>query len=321
MATSQQSPVDAHPDPIRLRFHGRGGQGMKTASRIVGSAALLDGLEAQDSPVYGAERRGAPMSAFVRIGRRPIRERGGILAPHLVVVADDTLLDDPAARPVAGLPPAGTLLLATSHTADEARRHTGHRGPVVARDFLGLALEVAGSVAGLSTALGVATCALLGLSDDATRAALVEELEAIGLSRERVAASLRLADRARDRIEPATLTTVIGAAPSPGDVLVDVTYDRPELGTPSVTAPANTPLRRTGAWRIFRPVIDLARCTRCWICFVRCPEGAIALDESDSPIVDYETCKGCLICVEECPTHVIDRIREGREWSDATAPR
>lgn len=48
---------------IRVRFHGRGGQGAKTASRIVGTAAFLQGYTAQDSPIYGAERRGAPVAA------------------------------------------------------------------------------------------------------------------------------------------------------------------------------------------------------------------------------------------------------------------
>ncbi len=52
---------------VRIRFHGRGGQGMKTASRIVGSAAFRAGYVVQDSPIYGAERRGAPMAALVRI--------------------------------------------------------------------------------------------------------------------------------------------------------------------------------------------------------------------------------------------------------------
>ena len=44
-----------------VRFHGRGGQGAKTASRILGTAAFLEGFVAQDSPIYGAERRGAPL--------------------------------------------------------------------------------------------------------------------------------------------------------------------------------------------------------------------------------------------------------------------
>jgi len=83
---------------LRIRFHGRGGQGMKTASRIVGSAAFAAGFVVQDAPVYGAERRGAPMAAFTRIARQPILERGAITYPDLVVVADDTLLTEPAAR-------------------------------------------------------------------------------------------------------------------------------------------------------------------------------------------------------------------------------
>jgi pyruvate ferredoxin oxidoreductase gamma subunit len=92
---------------IRIRFHGRGGQGMKTASRIVGTAALADGHVAQDSPVYGAERRGAPMSAYVRVADGPILERGFIPRPDVVVIAADTLLDDPSVRPLAGLVPTG----------------------------------------------------------------------------------------------------------------------------------------------------------------------------------------------------------------------
>jgi pyruvate ferredoxin oxidoreductase gamma subunit len=77
-----------------------------------------------------------------------------------------------------------------------------------------------------------------------------------------------------------------------------------------VLAPANTPLRQTGNWRVWRPVIDLSRCTRCWLCFVSCPDGAIALNEQDYPHIDYDVCKGCLICVEECPTQTIHRVRE-----------
>lgn len=81
---------------LRIPFHGRGGHGIKTASRIVGTAAFLSGLQAQDSPVYGAERRGAALSAFTRIDTQPICERGAIVDPDLILVADETLLADPA---------------------------------------------------------------------------------------------------------------------------------------------------------------------------------------------------------------------------------
>ena len=68
----------------RIRFHGRGGQGMKTASRVLGSAFFCAGFEVQDAPRYGAERRGAPIFAFVRAAREPINERGIIRRPDLV---------------------------------------------------------------------------------------------------------------------------------------------------------------------------------------------------------------------------------------------
>ena len=89
-----------------VRFHGRGGQGAKTASRILGTAAYLEGFVAQDSPIYGAERRGAPVAAFTRVDTGAIRERGMIFSPDLVVVADATLLDDPSSRVLEG-PSAG----------------------------------------------------------------------------------------------------------------------------------------------------------------------------------------------------------------------
>ncbi len=294
---------------------------MKTASRIVGTAAVLEGLVAQDSPVYGAERRGAPLSAYVRIARTPIFERGLIPAPDLVVVADDTLLDDPAVRPLAGLGPTGALLLATAHGADAVRAHTGHPGPVVARDFLGLALAEVGTAAAVSTALGVAAGVLAGLGPDAVTAAVRGELAALGLPAPAIDAGLRLADLARAGLAPLALGAEPHERAGADGRVVDVAWAPAETGAPTIVAAPNTPLRRTGSWRLFRPVIDLERCTRCWICFVRCPDGAIRLLADDTPRVDYEVCKGCLICLEECPPRAIRRERETRTWAAAGAAR
>lgn len=302
---------------VRIRFHGRGGQGMKTASRIVGTAAVLDGRVAQDSPIYGAERRGAPMAAFVRIAGAAIFERGAIRHPDLVVVADETLLDDPAAQPLAGLAADGALLLATAHSEAEARAHTGHPGPIIARDFLTLALDEVGTPAGVSTALASATCALLGLPERATDEALGAELAAAGIAAGRLPPSLRLAAEARAGLEPLALAVRPGERAPSGAAVVDVSRAPAWIGTPSVGAGPNTRARRTGSWRVFRPVIALDRCTRCWICFVWCPDGAIDLDADDTPRIDYEVCKGCLVCVEECPTGAISAAREVRRWNGA----
>ncbi len=99
----------------RIRFHGRGGQGAKTASRILGTAAFLEGFTAQDSPIYGAERRGAPVTAYTRLARGPILERGLISQPDLVIVADETLLTDTAARVLEGVTEEVAVFVSTPH--------------------------------------------------------------------------------------------------------------------------------------------------------------------------------------------------------------
>src|SRR5688500_1781048 len=103
---------------LRIRFHGRGGEGMKTASRILGAAAFHAGYVVQDAPLYGAERRGAPMAAFTHIAHAPILERGAIGQADLVVVADDTLLTEPTAQPLAAGDDHCTLLV--NSTRDKA---------------------------------------------------------------------------------------------------------------------------------------------------------------------------------------------------------
>ena len=75
--------------------------------------------------------------------------------------------------------------------------------------------------------------------------------------------------------------------------LVEVTFAPPAQAAPSIYAIANSPQRQTGSWRQFRPVLHREQCTRCWLCFVWCPEAAIALDADDYPVVDYTVCKGC----------------------------
>src|SRR3990167_7740258 len=100
---------------FRIRFHGRGGQGMKTASQILGSAFFVEGYEVQDAPRYGAERRGAPIFAFVRAARAPIQERGIITRPDLVIVADETLVPVAAAAVMQGVTARTVLLI---HSAE-----------------------------------------------------------------------------------------------------------------------------------------------------------------------------------------------------------
>lgn len=298
---------------LRIRFHGRGGQGMKTASRILGSAGFHAGFVVQDSPVYGAERRGAPMSAFTRLAREPIRERGAIAIPDLVVIADDTLLADPAAQPLSGCDEQTTILINSTKEVVELKQ-IGHAlaRQVRLADFTTMAINTTQSLASLSVALGVAAARLVGLSLADALVGVEDELSA-HLSDMQRSQNTTLAQAAYVRAESWSIvqerlsTSAVASA-----TLVDVTFAPPSLAAPSIYAIGNSPARKTGNWRQFRPVLHPELCTRCWICFVRCPEAAIALDAHDYPVVDYAECKGCLLCVHECPTHAFTAEKEER---------
>ncbi|HNO35549.1 MAG TPA: 2-oxoacid:acceptor oxidoreductase family protein, partial [Nitrospira sp.] len=108
---------------VAVRFHGRGGQGAKTASRILGTAAFESGYVAQDSPIYGAERRGAPVAAFTRFSREPIRERGGIAHPDVIVLADASLLEEPVAHVLDGVTDQTVLFVNSSLSPEALRAH------------------------------------------------------------------------------------------------------------------------------------------------------------------------------------------------------
>lgn len=143
----------------RIRFHGRGGQGMKTASRILGNAGFLAGLEVQDAPRYGAERRGAPIFADVRVDGRPSLERGIIGRPDLVV-ADTSLIPVPAAAVLLGIHDHIVLLIASPEAPELWRERLGMRGTLITFEPEDLArkVETALSLKGPRLLLALAPC-------------------------------------------------------------------------------------------------------------------------------------------------------------------
>jgi 2-oxoacid:acceptor oxidoreductase gamma subunit (pyruvate/2-ketoisovalerate family) len=92
-----------------LRFHGRGGQGAVIASKLLASALFLEGKSVQSFPAFGVERRGAPVTAFLRVADGPILLRCEITAPDDLVVLDPTLVT--AIDVTAGLKPRGSILI------------------------------------------------------------------------------------------------------------------------------------------------------------------------------------------------------------------
>jgi pyruvate ferredoxin oxidoreductase gamma subunit len=296
---------------LRVRFHGRGGHGVKTASRILGTAGFLNGLQAQDCPVYGAERRGAPVAAYTRLDEQPIRERGVILRPDLILIADETLLSDPAAGALAGAESAAAVVI--NSAASGAALAERHRIPaaVVTLDLTALAAELLGRGRALSAPLGAAACALSGrIAADVLARAVREELGQLHLSEAVIEQNVEAARRVYAAVSAAPAcghaaqeraSPVVSLAPLPG-----------LQGVPVICAPGNSPARHTGAWRFTRPVLDRDVCTRCGLCVVLCPDGALRLDAAGYPIIDYDHCKGCMICGQECPVHGIGEEKETR---------
>lgn len=107
-----------------VRFHGRGGQGAKTAGYILAVAAAEEGWKINAFPEYGAERRGAPMKSYVRISDEPIRLRSGVKHPNVVGVLDATLL---ATEHVTdGMPSGAVLVVNTDESAEAIREQLGN---------------------------------------------------------------------------------------------------------------------------------------------------------------------------------------------------
>lgn len=77
---------------IQIRLHGRGGQGVVTAAEILSQAAFRDGMSALAFPSFGSERMGAPVMAFCRIDKFPIRSREPVSQPDVLLIQDSTLL-------------------------------------------------------------------------------------------------------------------------------------------------------------------------------------------------------------------------------------
>lgn len=105
---------------IEVRWHGRGGQGAKTASQFLGEAALDTGKYIQSFPEYGPERAGAPMRAYNRISDEPIYIHSSVTDPDIVVVIDPTLIK--AVDVIEGLGEKGALLVNTDRSPEDIRK-------------------------------------------------------------------------------------------------------------------------------------------------------------------------------------------------------
>ncbi len=118
---------------IELRWHGRGGQGAKTAALLLADAAFNTGKYVQGFPEYGPERMGAPITAYNRISDDRITVHSNIYEPDYVAVIDETLLKSVAVT--AGLKESGAIVINTPKTRDQVKEFlAGYKGKICTLD-------------------------------------------------------------------------------------------------------------------------------------------------------------------------------------------
>lgn len=128
---------------IEIRWHGRGGQGAKSAALLLADVAFKTGAYVQGFPEYGPERMGAPITAYNRISNKEIRVHSNIYTPDLVIVVDETLLV--AVDVTKGLKKEGAIVVNTDKSPDEIRPLlNGYEGKVFTVDARKISMEALG---------------------------------------------------------------------------------------------------------------------------------------------------------------------------------
>ena len=264
---------------IGIRIHGRGGQGGVTASRLLAAAAYIDGMYSQAIPMYGTERRGAPVTAFVRVDDVRVRERELVHNPDIVLVLDPLLSMQHAMAN--GMKDDGILILNTKLKPEEVT--IGGNIRIATVDATTIALE--------TLKRPITNTAILGAFSKVVGWPKLESIEKAILS------------LFPGRIGELNVTAVKMSYEQASDIVQAKKTDSVE--TEDITVGGYGVLRDVSSWRVFQPKIDLKKCIGCKTCWIYCPETAINWTEEDKPEIEWRKCKGCGICVNECPVEAI----------------
>lgn len=150
---------------LEIRIHGRGGQGNVVAAYLLASVAIEEGLYGQAFPSFGAERRGAPVVAFVRMSDTPVKRRCQVLQPTYLIVQDQALLQVPGV--LQGLTAHGRVLVNSVHSSETLSRQLGVDALAIpaaqmAEKYLGRPLPNTALVAAFVSLTGICSLAALG---------------------------------------------------------------------------------------------------------------------------------------------------------------
>ncbi len=265
---------------IGIRIHGRGGQGGVTASRLLATAAYFDGKYSQAIPMYGTERRGAPLTCFVRIDDVRVRERELVHDPEIVMVLDPLLSTQQGMT--RGMKPGGLLILNLPVPPEEVK--IGGDIRIATVDATTIALE--------TLRRPITNTAMLGAFSKAVGWPKLESIEKA------------IMKQFPGRIGEMNIAAIRRSYEEVSDV-VEATI-KEEKEAEDLTVGGYGVLRDVSSWRVFSPHIDLDKCTSCRSCWIYCPETAIKWTDDNKPEIEWRKCKGCGICVNECPVKAIE---------------
>lgn len=292
-----------------VRFHGRGGQGAVMAAQALASAAFEEGGYAVAFPFFGSERRGAPVLAFTRIDKKPIRVKTQVYEPDVIVILDEGLIG--VVDVAAGLKKGGMAIVNTAKKPEEI--DLGVDLKVATVDATAVAMEI--------LKRPVTNSAILGAVAKATGLVSIKGLEKGivnifgGRLGEKIGAiNAKAALAAYDR-------TVIGESkgkiklkgtskwmPTVHEMLPGAAMVGEQQTQSGKVGMGSMSENKTGSWKITQPKYDKEACTMCLTCWWACPEGCIYRTK-DKMQFDMSYCKGCGICANECPVDAIEMVR------------
>ena len=308
---------------LEIRWHGRGGQGAKTAALMFGEAALETGKFIQAFPEYGPERMGAPVTAYNRLSDEPIQVHSGIKNPKIVLVLDPSLIS--VANVLKGIRPDGILLVNTQDNPKALKQELNLQDTkikVYTVDASQIATDCYGKAIPNTPMLGALVKVSGVLNYDSVIESIKDKLNKKFRGKDKlVAQNLDAVKRAYNEVRSSEDPGVPECVPKAYCVQNECAAPAAEpLPRTWKDLPRGAHLRdtkkvlenKTGAWRSRRPHWDKDKCTNCLVCWIYCPDASILMKDGKVSGIDYDYCKGCGICAEMCPRK-INAITMGKE--------
>ena len=279
-----------------IRWHGRGGQGAKTAATLLAEAALHEDKYSQGFPEYGPERMGAPMCGYTRISDEEIKLHCAIYNPNIIVILDETLLD--SVDVTAGLVEDGIILVNTAGDPEAMRNKVGFGGKIATINATQISIDELGRPIPNTVMIG-ALLKTTGILHVDTVIKDIEKKFGKKFPEKVVQGNIKAINRAYEEVVISNKGEVSSEGKKFEPEKMKGWKDIPEGGL--ILDAGNAVTYNTGSWKTYKPIWYEDRCIQCFNCWIMCPDDSILTEDGKVVGIDYEHCKGCTICAVVCP--------------------